>query len=247
MQKTQGNLQTQLESYSVASKGMQVPRNWKSGGSVLATVAGSALALATNANAGIIYSGIQNVTATRPAGIGTAAAGFTVGGAPWHVSATNFQASRRSTALARLHESPGNGEAFMFTGPFNVKKLASGAVISAGQSFISRSFPLLRRKNNFSFTGQFLNSSTGFAGIKFNQGGNTLYGWIRLHVNIGPQNAVSVTAIDWAYNDVTGQSIVAGQGIPTAAPEPSTAAMALLAAGSAGVLAWRRRRRQVAA
>jgi hypothetical protein len=246
MQKSRASLQNQLESYSVASKGLQVSKNWKSSGSVLATVAGSALALATNANANIIYSGVQNATASRPAGVGSAAAPFTVGGAPWSAHVFNNLASHRSTATAQLHEIAGHGEGFMWTGA-NVKKLASGAVISAGQSFISRSFPLLRRKNLFSYTGAFLNSSIGFAGIKFAQGGNTFYGWIRLHVNIGPgNNSVSVNAIDWAYNDVAGQSILAGEGTPSAAPEPSTTAMALLAAGSAGVLAWRRRRQQAA-
>ncbi|MCU1235913.1 MAG: hypothetical protein JWP63_3880 [Candidatus Solibacter sp.] len=129
----------------------------------------------------------------------------------------------------------------------NVTKLASGAAISGGQIFANWGFPLLRRKNNFSFTGQFLNSATGFAGIRFNQGGNPYYGWIRLHATIGPGNAVTTTAIDWAYNDVTGQSIKAGEGVPSAAPEPSTISMALLAAGSAGVLAWRKRRKQIAA
>jgi MYXO-CTERM domain-containing protein len=248
MQKSQANLQNQLESYSLASKALRVPNNWKGGGSMLATVAGSALALATNANAGIIYSGIQNVTASRPAGAGLSVAPFAVGGVPWRLSATNSFGSRRSTAIARLHEIPGNGEGFMFTGPFNVKKLASGAVISAGQSFANRSFPLLRRKNLASYTGQFLNSSVGFAGIEFNLGGVTHYGWIRLHVDIGPgNNSVTATAIDWAYNDVAGQAIHAGEGTTSPTPEPSTASMALLAAGSAGVLAWRRRRKQVAA
>jgi hypothetical protein len=215
---------------------------------VLATVAGSALALATNANAGIIYSGLQNVTASRPAGVGNSAAGFTVGGAPWNVRASNNIGVARSTASARLGIGVA-GEAFMALSTFsrNAKKLASGATISAGQIFNNWPFPNLRIKNNSSFTGQFLNSQTGFVGIKFNQGGNAHFGWIRLHVDIGPANAVTTTAIDWAYNDVAGQAILAGEGIPASAPEPSTTAMTLLATGSAGVLAWRRRRKQIAA
>src|SRR5215471_4551157 len=245
MPKLQGNLQNQLDSYSVASKALQAPKSWKSGASMLATVAGSALALATNANAGIIYSGIQNVTASIPAGTHVLELGFTVGGAPWNVRATNFKPSGRSTAFAQLHKLAA-GEAFMAASAFavNANKLASGAVISAGQVFANKTFPLLRRKNLASYTGQFLNSSTGFVGIKFLQGGNTHFGWIRLHSSIGPSNAVTLKAIDWAYNDVAGAGIAAGEGI---APEPSTISMALLAAGSAGVLAWRKRRKQIAA
>lgn len=254
MQKSGSNLQNQLESYSVASKGLRAPKNWTGGGTMLATVAGSALALATNANAGIIYSGIQNVSATRPgpAGIGPNLATIFVGGAPWDVYAfNNFVSaipgvrSGRSTATAALHIVPGFGEGVMKSFA-NVRKLASGAIISAGQTF-GAGFPRLRRKNNFSYTGQFLNSQAGFAGIEFNLGGVAHFGWIRLHSSIGPGNAVTATAIDWAYNDVAGASILAGEGVPSAAPEPSTTSMALLAAGAAGVLAWRKRRKQVAA
>ena len=244
MQKSRSHLHTQLESYSVASKGLRLP-NWKNGGTMLATVAGSALAMATNANASIIYSGIQNVTASRPAGNNfTDAAAFTIGGAAAKVFAYNANGSRRSTASAYVKVAGGNfleSNAFAF----NVKRLASGATISTGQIFGNGHN--LRRKNNYSFTGQFFNPATGFAGVKFLQGVDTHYGWIRLQVNIGPANAVTTTAIDWAYNDVAGQSITAGEGVPSAAPEPSTTSMALLAAGSAGVLAWRKRRKQIAA
>src|SRR3954469_23283720 len=104
MQKSQANLQRQLDSYSVASRGLRVPKNWKSGGSVLATVAGSALALTTNANASIIYSGIQNVTATRPgpSGVGAAQSAFSVGVSPWGIYAFNNIGARNSTASAQL-------------------------------------------------------------------------------------------------------------------------------------------------
>ena len=56
-----------------------------------------------------------------------------------------------------------------------------------------------------------------------------------------------MTVIDWAYNDVADALINAGEGAPAVVPEPSTMTMALLAAGSVGVLAWRRRRKEAAA
>src|SRR5689334_4747889 len=102
MQKSQGNLQNQLESYSVASKGLQAAKNLVGGGSMLATVAGSALALATNANAAIIYSGPQNITVSRPAGSGVSNAAFAVGGASWRVWASNFNAGGNNQARAEL-------------------------------------------------------------------------------------------------------------------------------------------------
>jgi hypothetical protein len=251
MQKSRANLQNQLESYSLASKGLRAPKNWKSGGSVLATVAGSALALATNANASIIYSGVQNITASKPAGaaVGTVGAGFTVGGAPWAVQAFNNLSGRNSTASAKLHWTPGAGQKFMASNSFSnrVKALASGAVISGGQPFDLFTHGILRLKNHASYPGLFLNSVNAFAGIRFTQAGNTHFGWIRLHVTTGPSDAVTATAIDWAYNDVAGASILAGEGVTAATPEPSTVSMALLAAGAAGVLSWRKRRKQIAA
>jgi hypothetical protein len=55
----------------------------------------------------------------------------------------------------------------------------------------------------------------------------------------------NLEAVDWAYNNAGG-GISADQGDPNAVPEPGSKALALLALGSAGVLAWRRRRTETA-
>jgi hypothetical protein len=52
--------------------------------------------------------------------------------------------------------------------------------------------------------------------------------------------------IDWAYNDVPGGSIYAGQGEPAGVPEPSSLALGLLAAGSLGLAALRRAKARAA-
>ncbi len=71
------------------------------------------------------------------------------------------------------------------------------------------------------------------------------FGWLR--VKVSDRNADGfidqIAIIDDAYNNVAGASILAGQtssSSPT--PEPDTKSLALLAAGAAGVLAFRRRR-----
>jgi hypothetical protein len=65
------------------------------------------------------------------------------------------------------------------------------------------------------------------------------YGWVRLSYALGTNGLPnSVTAVDWAY-DPTGAPVSTGEG---AAPEPSTMALAILAAGAAGVAVLRRRR-----
>ncbi len=79
---------------------------------------------------------------------------------------------------------------------------------------------------------QFNNVTDAYLGLSFPSGPNLYYGWIRVDVN---QAAGTFVVKDWAYNDVSGAGISAGQ-----VPEPAT--LGLLAAGSLGLLAMRRRK-----
>jgi MYXO-CTERM domain-containing protein len=86
-----------------------------------------------------------------------------------------------------------------------------------------------------------------FIGADWKVGGLDYLGWIA--VDFTSTGLVQLQS--WAYNSLPGQSINTGQTsnesvAPGSAPEPSSAAMALLAAGAAGVLAWRKRRNQEA-
>lgn len=70
-------------------------------------------------------------------------------------------------------------------------------------------------------------SHTAFAGFSFTNGGQANYGWVRLEYFEGVDHlANEIEAVDWAY---TNGRITT----PTGAPEPSTFALALLAAGAA--------------
>jgi MYXO-CTERM domain-containing protein len=69
---------------------------------------------------------------------------------------------------------------------------------------------------------------------------STYLGWIRLEWT-DMDNTETLTAIDWAYNDTPGASILTGQGIPAPTPEPSRA---LLALAGLGAMALRRRRKE---
>ena len=79
---------------------------------------------------------------------------------------------------------------------------------------------------------QFRGQGPGFIGVKFN---TDQFGWIRVNMNGAPIN--SFTIVDYAYAG-RGESIFAGQ--IAAVPEPSS--LCLLALGSVGIMAWRRRR-----
>jgi len=87
---------------------------------------------------------------------------------------------------------------------------------------------------------------SGFVGIKGDQIFTGDLGWIQ--VKVFDRNADGypdeLEIVSWAYNNVPGAPIAAGETGVT--PEPGTAALGLLAAGAAGLLAWRRRRAQMA-
>jgi len=63
----------------------------------------------------------------------------------------------------------------------------------------------------FDSTGNFLETSEDFVGLRMNLGGAPHYGWLRLSVNA---DANLLTIHDYAYNDVPFASILAGDGTP---------------------------------
>lgn len=88
------------------------------------------------------------------------------------------------------------------------------------------------------------NSAIGFSaggdnyiGFQFNSS-SPLYGWARIEIDLGNAGVgdETLTIAEWAYEDSGGDILVG------AVPEPSS--FALMAAGAAGVLAWKRRRRK---
>ena len=83
----------------------------------------------------------------------------------------------------------------------------------------------------------------GFFGFKFNDGVNLsdfYYGWGSLTIDLlSPGQGFKITE---AYYQSTPNTAIQVGDVPQAVPEPSS--MALLAAGAAGVAAWRARRKQ---
>ena len=225
----------------------------------------SALAAAAAAStdivyASVIYSGVQNIGAGpvfAPNGYdgasvnidGAGLAEFFLGAERGTFSSfSNSQTYRYNQGGAFLQPNTAIA-AFPFiqsTSGGLPASLAAGAPISYSAGYFGF-FGGLRYKvgptsGSPSFVdGNFLAGQTGIAGFSFNPGDGFHYGWIRLLVGedeIGYPN--QVTAIDWAYESVAGQRILAGQTEDTPVPEPGS--LALLATGAVGVAAWRRRR-----
>jgi hypothetical protein len=129
-------------------------------------------------------------------------------------------------------------------------KLASGFVVGASMSGFAFS-PNARVNISVTVQGTIASDAgvggwsigdVGFFGFKFTSGGNTYYGWGEFDLPGGtPGSGFTITK---AYYETTpGASITVGDTVG-AIPEPSTCALALLAAG--GVAAYRSRRKQAA-
>jgi MYXO-CTERM domain-containing protein len=226
-----------------------------------AAAAGSALALANSAEAAIIYSGVRDITASIASGTRTSATEFidiNGKGNGFVLFAQDFVCNNCRPPFERWEVGliPGNSGGRQIlaagAGADSVRRLVSGALISSGASYFGIPYDVRRRevilnKPPSTYTrGDWPDASnTGFAGIRFTEGGQPHYGWIRLKFSEQAGFPDSITAIDWAYNDVAGAPIRAGQ--TSSVPEPGGKALALLAAGSVGLLAWRRRKHALSA
>jgi len=236
-----------------------------------AAVTGSALAMVSSASASTIHSvgpvsfgNFSAATTGTGNGRGTLAVAIglnTIGGGPAH---TGF--SMGVSQILANGKSAGGGTGvgapflrnsglmgFLFTATHDrAAKLASGVTISAHSPFATPIWEGATVKLATSCAGRGCASNPshnglapnmpGFAGFMFETAGHGVdYGWIELEYTLGANGlATGGTVEAWAY-DNAGNPIVTGDQAPTA-PEPSTMAMALLAAGAAGVVALRKRR-----
>jgi len=240
--------------------------NWQ----LYAAVTGSAVAMATNASAEVIYSGLLNVTAA----VSSVKTGQYLAvsrniqlknshganiGVGFNIEVDQDKFTSRSAGARTDHS------VFRFGGALikatevdfllandSVKRLASGAKISGGShtpgsdnGFVTGNKFVVGRQSTDGKRVTFGWSRTeGFAGFVFSTAGHQKdFGWVRLQYTVGVNTLInSLTVIDWGYQN-DGSAITAGNEGPTpGVPEPSTGALALLAAGAAGVAALRRRR-----
>ena len=205
-----------------------------------AAAGASLVAIASTVEADIIYDD-PAVKPTTEIGGASVANPFSVDGV--RLNLTGFDprgTNREGVGISAINPV----QPFFFTsrsahGTF-IKNYPSGAAIGGGN--LNTSAALRLRTADGGIFGPFQTGKTGFAGFQLpaSKGGGE--GWIRFEVTDGASNGgpSEAQAIDWAYNDAGG-GINAGQ-----VPEPRTTALALMAAGSVGVLAWRKRRGEAA-
>jgi hypothetical protein len=222
---------------------------------VYAAAVGSAMAMATNASASIIYCGPSNnycdptgphhsapqVSATasghkfvQPIGLDGAGHFF------------NLVASAAGSFGIVSAQAPSPVHVFVNGGASSlVRKFMTSAMIGGGPARASAE--IVKFGSADSVKGNFQAGQPGFAGLSITShslgsGHNQVeYGWIRLEFMDGGNGFPRLLeAIDWAVGS-KGETIYAGEQTD-AAPEPDTLSLALLASGAAGVTALRRRR-----
>jgi len=126
-------------------------------------------------------------------------------------------------------------------------RLHSGQLISARQFSSAQSAVLAIASHDFcdpkfGWIGRFDGKDAGFVGFKFNNGSGDQYGWARIKMAPGMNINQNFKLLDYAYGDV-GDQVHAGQ---TSSDDTRTnkGSLGLIAIGAAGLLAWRRRRRE---
>lgn len=137
-----------------------------------------------------------------------------------------------------------NGPGGIAPGP-----LAYGAPITLANTNVSTSILISRNSvkgEAYHDTGPWSSmiGLTGYFGIQFQRSGQPYLGWAQMKLD--DFNSATVLALAWETNP--GQTINAGQLVETAppAPAPEPSSLALFAAGAAGVLVLRRRRKAAA-
>ena len=118
------------------------------------------------------------------------------------------------------------------SGNTKVAELNAGALVSAGKSW-GASQTLLSSGGR----GNWAAGQTGYVGVEFVRGGTTYYGWVNITVN----SYKSVTLNQWGYED-NASSIAAGETSDGTSPTPLPNSLLLLAAGCAGLAAYRKLR-----
>lgn len=219
----------------------------------LAGVAGTAAMLAApQAQAAVIYT--DNLDIFAPVGFGftfepgTGLIGGAVNGQTVPTSGfTVWNYGLPYTNYIQLTGDAKNPAVGTLAGPNAASNLALGTTIGSASVFAgSGAYPYFMYFDKSNAAGfpwnTELDGTTGYVGLKFEMGANTHYGWARFTYD--DLTTGNITLHDFAYENVAGQSILAGDTGPAAhVPEPSRALLAL--AGLCGV-ALRRRRKQAA-
>jgi hypothetical protein len=192
-----------------------------------ALAGGALLGLPAAADAGIVYSGLQNLSIDT---VTPLQLDFNLD----TITDVTFAGSAAFPS-SDITATPGASNAL------NLGPLAFGAPITmvnttdtVGGQLVSSKFNCCPTTNYYGpWAAQ--GATPAYIGVRFTSGGLDYLGWAQLSLSV-PNG----TLIDWAYENTPETTIAAGDVGGAAVPEPSS--LALFAMGAAGILALRRRR-----
>ena len=204
-------------------------------------------AVAEDALAAINYSGPQNISVVNNFfGIYlklenntfvNGASGAGLSGWDLNVFSYNYAGAYPYVATFR-----NTGTQVMGTGTY-VAKLSSGNAIGPGGPFTTSSVGTMVFGSP-PFPGpQWGPNQTGFIGIQFvNDDATVHFGWVRATIGAQPpaNGFYPLTIVDWAWETQPNTPINAGATGGNTTPEPSSAALGLLAIGALGSRMWRK-------
>ncbi|MFN9373021.1 MAG: PEP-CTERM sorting domain-containing protein [Planctomycetaceae bacterium] len=175
----------------------------------------------------------------------------TIGSQPWDVdgdSLTDFNLRNQNSSTAMLDEVNGGRFVAPSTRTFDgFAKLSAGFVVGptmSGMKFFASAQGGISVTAHSWYAGDASSCGwtsfpdQGYFGFKFTSGADTFYGWGEIALT-GPKG-YGISILQAYYNNTPGTAITVGD-TGSAVPEPSTCALALLAAG--GVAAYRARRK----
>lgn len=252
------SLDDALGAYATQARSLKPSATAK--GAAFTAAAGAALALAPSADAAIVYTNPTDITrALNSTGADSTTSLIDldgIGGNDFAFKIKRYFATFTELSITTLRyrdqaikiNAIGNALGVVPDGD-DVARLTDGAAVASfANRNVLRSITSETIIGGSSTRGPWLGNTmnlaaAGFVGVAINNGGSTNYGWIRIGIsNDGTGAPVAFTVYDWAYETEANTPITVGL-----IPEPSPAAgLALLAAGAAGIAAWRRRKQTVA-
>jgi hypothetical protein len=167
------------------------------------------------------------------------------GGAEFHLWHNGTPGS--AYGIINLGNAGRNGRSMVVTSGTNqgsqMQPLAAsfqvGPTLAAGfgWAYASNAMTVLYRYYGSNYAANRLHGGVNHIGFSFLSGGDLLYGFANLDIDVG---AGVATITDWTYNDTPGGSVHVVDA--SVVPEPGTLSLALISMGAGGVRAWRKRR-----
>jgi hypothetical protein len=186
---------------------------------------------------GFSFVDVSNVTLGNLRGPASAGAvGWDVDGA----GGDNFFLVNSVTLFGSLSAAP-NSNSLLVDPSIDLQNIATGGAVGALQAtWRTGKLTLTYVAGTGAVPGNFSLGTSGQFGFRFTEAGNTYYGWGSLLID-GQAIGQGFKITEAYYQSTPGTAIDVG-----AVPVPEPTGIALLALGSAGVMAWRSRSRREA-